>query len=63
MQFGKDTDNFLDNDDDEQGEAELSDLFEAIDEAEDLDEADKMRATYSLQGIFNAAAEVGHAWM
>ncbi|GAX77647.1 hypothetical protein CEUSTIGMA_g5090.t1 [Chlamydomonas eustigma] len=47
----------LGEDDEEQQEAELSELFDAIDEDEDLEPQQKMKAMYSLQGIFNAPAE------
>eukprot|EP00955_Chlamydomonas_euryale_P053100 355369-Chlamydomonas_euryale.AAC.5 len=51
---------FLEEDGDEEDESEeaaLADLFEAIDDDEDMNEQEKLRATYSLQGIFNAPAE------
>lgn len=35
----------------------MADLFDAIEEDEDLDEVGKMKAAYALQGIFNPAAE------
>lgn len=36
----------------------IGDLFDAIDEDEELDSDDKMRMTHELQGIFNMAAQV-----
>ncbi|KAG1673673.1 hypothetical protein FOA52_010541 [Chlamydomonas sp. UWO 241] len=49
-----------DDDDSEGGDAEgegsMADLFDAIDEDDEMDEQEKMRATMELQGIFNAPA-------
>ncbi len=43
---------------DEDEDADFEDIFGAIEGDDGLNEREKMQATYSLQGIFNAPAQV-----